>query len=130
MSTEAQPKDSIGWTELTSLKAKALEVLNSALDEGSVRDKMQAAILVKSMDDSNIKVEELRDKQKRLDSGMPTEISDQGTLGVAVGHLADQLRGILGNGAGEDSGTVKVVEAGPAALPELQDRAEPSDTND
>ena len=94
MSTEVQPKNSIGWTELSALKAKALSVLNDALDEGSARDKMQAAILVKSMDDTNVKVEEFRDKQRRLDSGQPTDITDSISLGEAAMGLLEKLNQI------------------------------------
>ena len=43
------------------------------------------------MDDANIKVEELRDKQARLDAGQPTQITDIGSLGEAAASLAMQL---------------------------------------
>ena len=130
MSTESQSKEPLGWPELKDLKGKALKVLETALDEGTPRDQMQAAAMVKGMDDSNIKVEELRDKQARLDAGQPTEISDQATLGTAVADLADRLGSILGHGAGADQTTVRVVESREAAVQELPDRTEPSDADD
>ena len=91
MSTESQSKEPLGWPELKDLKGKALKVLETALDDGTPRDQMQAAAMVKGMDDSNIKVEELRDKQARLDAGQPTQITDIGSLGEAAASLAMQL---------------------------------------
>lgn len=107
-----------------------MEVIEKALVDGTPRDKLQAASMVKSMDDANIKVAEFRDRQERLDSGQPTEISDQATLGTAVADLADRLGSILGHGAGADQTTVRVVESREAAVQELPDRTEPSDADD
>lgn len=95
MSTENQPKESLGWSELQGLKEKALEVLEDALVTGTPRDKLSAAMMVKGMDDSNIKVEEFKDKTARLDAGMPTDITDTLTLGEAAKALTAQLEQII-----------------------------------
>jgi len=91
MFIESQSKDSLGWPDLSDLKGKALKVLETALDEGTPRDQMQAAAMVKGMDDSNIKVAEFEDKTARLDAGQPTQITDIGSLGEAAASLAMQL---------------------------------------
>ncbi len=59
--------------------------------EGTPREKLSAAMVVKSMDDSNIKVAEFEDKARRLDAGQPTEITDSLSLGEAAASLAAQL---------------------------------------
>jgi len=130
MSTEKQSKVSLGWDELQGLKGKALEVLNHALTDGTPRDKMQAAMVVKGMDDSNIKVAEFNDKTARLDSGLPTEISDHATLGSAVADLAGRLGSILGDGAGATQQPLKVVERGEAPIRVIGGRTEPSDPDE
>lgn len=61
------------------------------MDAGTPRDRLSAAMLVKSMDDSNIAIEQFRDKQSRLDAGQPTQITDIGSLGEAAASLAMQL---------------------------------------
>lgn len=86
--------------------------------------------MVKGMEDSNIAVEQFRDKQERLDRGEPTEISDHATLGTAVASLADRLNDLIGNGAGADQATVRVVEAGKIPVRVVEDRAEPSDPDE
>lgn len=59
--------------------------------DGTPRDKLSAASMIKGMDDSNIAVEQFRDKQARLDQGTPTEITDALSLGDAAMSLAAQL---------------------------------------
>lgn len=97
MSTENPTRTDLGWPDLSELKKGAFRVLGEVLDEDSdhtVRDRLQAASMVKSMEDSNIKVEEFKDKTARLDAGTPTEITDSKTLGEAAMSLAAQLEDI------------------------------------
>lgn len=96
---------------------------------GTPRDKLSAAMMVKSMDDTNVKVAEFDDKTSRLDRNLPTEISDHGTLGAAVADLTGRLGGILGDGPGENQRAIKVVGAGDAPIHVIEDRTESSDAD-
>ena len=66
-------------------------------DNGTARNYMAAASILKAVVDTNIKIDEVADKIERLDSGRPTEISDPGTLGAAVADLANRVSGVIGN---------------------------------
>lgn len=132
MSTDTKAPTDIGWPDLSELKRGAFRVLGEVLDENSdhtIRDRLQAASMVKSMDETNLKLAEFRDKQERLDSGRPTEISDIGSLGVAASDLANRIGAVIGNRAGDDPRAVRVVEGSEAEVRRLEDRAEPCDVD-
>lgn len=122
----------IGWPDLTELKKGAYRVLGEVLavdSEHTVRDRLQAASMVKSMDDTNVKVAEFEDKKERLDRGSPTEISDFSSLGAAASDLANRLSAVIGNRAGNDPRVVEVAGRGEDQVLGIEDRAEPIDVD-
>jgi len=132
MSTEAAktPEGAKKWRVPQSLLDRCVEEMEKSLDTGTLRDKQTTASIVRGMLESNLKHDEFDDKRARLDSGKPTEISDNVALGHTISDFRDRLGGILGDGAGADTRVVKVVDPSEAEVRGIEDRAEPSDADE
>ena len=89
------------WPISHKLRAKAVRVVEDALDHDDKRLATSAAKLLGDIDSLNIRDEAETDKRRRLDAGMPTERMDAGTLGDAAQKIADELARLTGGGVGK-----------------------------
>src|SRR5690606_2282165 len=72
-------------------------VLLDGLSTGDIQNRMLAARLGVQAHESNIRLEEFLDRQRRLDAGTPTEIvDDKRTIEVRADGLLSEVRAILG----------------------------------